>query len=132
MLNQDIDIFIQNLDYNFIEVVNRLIELIDKTEFGFDIAMKWGKITFAKNGDFHHWICAIGVTKNCVTLYFHFGGLLEDPQRRLKSGTSKFLRKLEFRQLSDIHDDVIIRFIEQAFKKLDYFKTNWKEIQKGK
>lgn len=67
MLNQDVDIFIQNLDHNFIEVVNRLIELIDSSEFGFDITMKWGKITFAKNGDFHHWICTIGVTKKYVT-----------------------------------------------------------------
>ncbi len=131
MPNNDVFNFTQGIDKNFADIVNRLVEIIDRSGYGLDTGIKWKKLTLAKNNDFHHWICAISVTKKCVTLSFHYGGLLDDPNKILISGESKFFRKLEYRRISDIDETALIDFIGQAVSKLDYFKDNWKNIQSG-
>lgn len=112
-----------------------IVELIDAAikayGYSLDQAVKWGQLTYAKDGDFHHWICAIKVTKNFVGLTFHFGGLFDDPAGLFIVGTSKFSRKIEYRQPGEVDAGVIQDFIGQALDKLEYFKANWQEIQKG-
>ncbi|MGI9613821.1 MAG: DUF1801 domain-containing protein [Acidimicrobiales bacterium] len=94
-----------------------------------DSSMKWGRVSYAIEGDFHHWICAIGVTKKAVGLTFHFGGLLDDPEGRLMAGSSKFLRKLEFTSPHEVDAEVVCDFVDQAVGKHDYFKEHWKELR---
>jgi hypothetical protein len=86
-------------------------------------------MTYALDSDFHHWICAIATAKASVGLNFHFGGLLEDPQGVFKVGSSKFLRKIEYKSVKDVDEGVILNFLKQAVDRLPYFKENWKEIQ---
>lgn len=111
-------------------IAKRLVEIIQSSNPDMNAEMKWGKPTFGLNGDFHHWICAVQILKNKVSLIFHFGGLLNDEKKRFIAGTSKFLRKLEYDNLESIDREEILLFIERAVEKLPYFKENWKEINK--
>lgn len=123
--------FAANADVRFRPIVMRLAAIIHTAPEQLDVAVKWSNLTFAREGDFHHWICAIAVTKKAVSLNFHFGALLDDPTGLLKAGSSRFLRKLEYRALDDVDDAVVRDFVTQALIRLQYFKDNWKAIQAG-
>ena len=111
------------------EIVNVLITTISSTNYDLGMAIKWGQLTFALDHDFHHWICAINITKTYVGINFHFGGLLDDTHNKFKAGTSRFLRKIEIRSVSEIENDVIKNFVAQAVDKWPYFKENWKRLK---
>ncbi|HAM45741.1 MAG TPA: hypothetical protein DCM67_12070 [Propionibacteriaceae bacterium] len=96
-----------------------------------DRAIKWGKLTYAVNGDFHHWICATSVSKTTVTVTFHFGGLLADPDHAFRQGSSAFLRMLDFTTPESIDADLVSRMVTAAVERLDYFTAHWKEISSG-
>ena len=124
--------FVTNTTKSFESIVYDLVDVIEKSGHKLDCSIKWKNLTFAKNENFHHWLCSISITKKFVGLNFHFGGLLEDPNNLFTTGTSKFLRKLEFKDTAEIKSDVINDFLNQAVNKLQYFIDNWKEIQKTK
>lgn len=96
-----------------------------------DSAIKWRQLTYGMDGDFHHWICAIAVTKKQVTLTFHFGALLADPEGAFRQGTSKFMRMLDYTAPAAVDADLIARRVTEAIARLDYFKANWQRIQAG-
>ena len=132
MQNTIVRDFVTNTTENFGSIVYELVDVIEKSGHRLDCSMKWKSLTFAKNEDFHHWLCSISITKKFIGLNFHFGGLLEDPDSLFITGTSKFLRKLEYRETAEIKSDVIEEFLTQAVNKLQYFKDNWQKIQKTK
>ncbi|HOX41826.1 MAG TPA: DUF1801 domain-containing protein [bacterium] len=82
--------FTTNLDSKAVEIVEKLAGVIASVDSQLTSDIKWRQLTFALEGDYHHWICAIAVTKKSVNLVFHFGGLLDDPDKVLIAGTSKF------------------------------------------
>lgn len=55
--------------------------------------MKWGRLTFTVNGDWHHWLCGIASSKRGTRLVFHKGALLEDPDRVL-TGAGRYTREV--------------------------------------
>jgi hypothetical protein len=131
MNNQLVDTFTQETSPEFQAIIHRLVEILSDSEHPLDSDIKWGQLTFARGADFHHWICAIKITKKFIGLSFHFGGLLSDPHGIFKSGASKFLRTIEYRAVEDINEAAIQDFLAQALDRLSYFKENWKEIQKS-
>ena len=110
-------------------IARRIIQEIRKAKKPLDAAIKWNQLTFAKDGDFHHWICALRISKRCVTLSFHFGGLLDDARGVLRAGTSRFLRTLVFATVQEVDEAPIESYVAQAIKKLPYFIENWQAIQ---
>lgn len=94
-------------------------------------AIKWRQLTYGVDGDFQHWICAIAVTKKQVTLNFHFGALLGDPEGAFRQGTSKFMRMLDYTAPEAVDAGLIARRVTKAIARLDYFKANWQRIQAG-
>lgn len=96
-----------------------------------DSAVKWRQLTYGVGGDFHHWICAIAVTRKQVTVNFHFGALLGDPEGAFRQGTSKFMRMLDYTSPGDVDAGLIGRRVVEAVSRLDYFKANWQRIQSG-
>jgi hypothetical protein len=62
-------------------VAQRLIAAVCE-QADMDAAVKWRQLTFAVEGDFDHWVCAVAPTKKRVNLTFHFGRLLRDDARR--------------------------------------------------
>ena len=124
--------FTLNASPQFKQIVERLAEILENSGEPLEAAIKWNQVTYASRGDFHHWICGINITKKAVGLAFHFGGLLDDPKGIFKAGSSAFLRKIEYQNVEDIDEKVVLDFLSQALKRLDTFKANWKEIQMGK
>ena len=112
-------------------IVYQIIKAIQKMDAGLDMAIKWNQLTFAKDNDFHHWICGIRLLKGSVNLYYHFGGLLDDPNNKLSSGSSKFVRWIAFSNEKEIESNVIQSFTKKAIEKLTFFKAHWKDIQAG-
>jgi len=122
--------FLKTIRSPYLEVAEKIIDMIIVRYKDLDYAIKWKRLTFAINRDFHYWLFAIQPTKNSVGIVFHFGGILEDKNRIFIKGESIFLRKLEYKSLESIDWNTIEYFIEQALSKLDYFKANWKELNK--
>jgi hypothetical protein len=60
-------------------IIQALIEVIFEAEPSMEEAMKWRRITYTAQGNWHHWICGIEITKKYVSLVFHKGALLQDP-----------------------------------------------------
>ena len=58
-----------------------------------DEDVKWGRLTFTADGDWHHWVCAVAATRKAVNLVFHKGSLLADPAGLL-TGDGKYIRQL--------------------------------------
>lgn len=112
------------------KIFDAVISAVRASDKNLEASTKWGKLTFSFKGDFHHWICAISPTKKSVNLIFHFGGLLTDKKKAFKSGESFFLRKLEYKSLNEVNPAIINDFVNQAINKLDYFRLNWKELNK--
>lgn len=56
-------------------------------------AIKWRRLTFTVDDNWHHWLCAIGVSKQGLSLIFHKGALLDDPDNVL-DGDGRYLRKM--------------------------------------
>jgi len=117
--------FTDKITPEFKELIEELINCIESANKNLQHDIKWGRLTFAVNGDYHYWICGIAITKRSVNLIFHFGGLLDDKNNLFISGSSQYLRKLEFKNRKDIDEKVVVDFIKQAVNKLDYFKTSW-------
>ena len=70
-----------------------------------DEAIKWRRLTFTVEDDWHQWLCAIAVTRRGVRLMRHKGALLEDPHARLR-GEGRYLRQLPFEEAAAHPEDV--------------------------
>lgn len=55
--------------------------------------VKWGRLTFTVGDVWHHWLCAVAVSKRAVSLVFHKGVLLDDPSGLLQ-GTGRYVRQV--------------------------------------
>lgn len=77
------------------EQVERLAGWVHAAAEDTEEAIKWGRLTFTVAENWHHWLCAIGVTKRGVGLAFHKGSLLEDPLGLLQ-GEARYLRQIPY------------------------------------
>lgn len=94
-----------------------------------DSAIKWRQLIYGLDGELHHWICAIAVSKNRVTLNFHFGAMLDDSEGAFRTGTSRFMRMLDFDTPESVDAALISHKVTCALEQLEYFKANWRRIQ---
>jgi hypothetical protein len=120
--------FVDAADPRFAEIVTALDVAIVSSEERLTPAVKWGHLTYGLDGDFHHWICALAVTKKWVSLRFHFGGLLSDPDQVFRAGASKFLRSIDYVKAEEVDAGLVGRYVREALSRLDYFKANWKRL----
>lgn len=58
-----------------------------------DEAVKWRRLTFTLDEDWHQWLCAVAVSGRGVSLMLHKGALLDDPAGLL-CGEGRYLRRL--------------------------------------
>ena len=62
----ELNIFLENLRPEFKEIVRKLHAIIQSVSSRFRYSIKWKMLTYAIDGDFHHWICAISITKRNI------------------------------------------------------------------
>jgi hypothetical protein len=96
--------------------VERLLEVILEELPDAQHQPKWGRLTFTRDGDWHHWICAISPTKNAVKLVVHKGGMLADPHGVME-GAGRYTRTIPFRTPDDIDPGVVTAILPEAAKR---------------
>jgi hypothetical protein len=108
-----IDQHLPDLDDVWRLTVERVIEVILCELPDAQHARKWGRLTFTREGDWHHWICAVSATKNAVKLAVHKGALLADPHGAME-GNGRYTRVIPFRTPDEIDADVVAPILRQA------------------
>jgi hypothetical protein len=91
----------------------RLIELVLDLLPDAQHERKWGQLTFTREGDWHHWICAISATQKAVKLVIHQGALLADPHGVME-GEGRYTRAIPFRSPEEIDADVVAPILREA------------------
>jgi hypothetical protein len=101
------------LDERSRETVTRLIDQVLEVLPDVQHERKWGRLTFTREGNWHHWICAISSTGNAVKLVFHKGALLADP-RGVMEGDGRYSRSIPFLSADEIDADVLAPILREA------------------
>jgi hypothetical protein len=101
------------LDERSRPTVERLIEVVSDVLPGTQYERKWGQLTFTREDDWHHWICAISPTKKAVKLVIHKGALLADP-RGVMEGDGRYSRAIRFHSPEEIDADVVAPILREA------------------
>jgi hypothetical protein len=105
--------YFQGLDERSRPTVERLIDVVVDVLPDTEHGRKWGRLTFTRNADWHHWLCAIAPTSKGVKLLVHKGALLADPQGVLE-GEGRYLRAITFASPEDVDTDVIAPILQEA------------------
>lgn len=92
-----------------------LSDLVQQAADRLEESVKWGRLTFTVDGNWHHWLCAIGATKTAVKVMFHKGALLDDPSSLLE-GDGRYLRQLPH-DVAMAHPEGVIRLVQDAIIK---------------
>jgi hypothetical protein len=79
-----------------------------------DEAVKWRRLTFTVDGDWHHWLCAVAASTKGVALMFHKGALLDDPANLLR-GEGRYLRQVPY-ATAMAHQEEIAALLRQAIE----------------
>jgi hypothetical protein len=108
-----VDTHLPDLDGARRTTAERLIELILGELPDAQHERKWGQLTFTREGDWHHWICAISPTKKAVKLVIHKGALLDDPCGALE-GSGRYMRSIPFSSADQIDPEVVTPILRQA------------------
>jgi hypothetical protein len=75
-------------------------------------AVKWSRLTFTVDGNWHHWLCAIAVAARGVSLVFHKGSLLDDPAGLLE-GEGRYLRQVPYERAAE-DPEAVAELVRQA------------------
>jgi hypothetical protein len=108
-----IDKHLPDLDEGRRPTVEHLIEVILGELPDAQHERKWGQLTFTREGDWHHWICAVSSTKQAVKLVIHKGALLADPHGAME-GDGRYTRTIRFRAPGEINPDVVGAILREA------------------
>jgi hypothetical protein len=92
---RDVDDWVRRCSPERREQVDWLAGRVHAAGEGVDEAIRWGRLTFTVDGNWHHWLCAIAVTARGVSLVFHKGALLDDPAAMLE-GEGRYLRQTPY------------------------------------
>ena len=74
---------------------------------------KWGRLTFTREGDWHHWICAVSATNKEVKLHLHKGALLADPSGLMR-GDGQYIRTTSVQTRDEIDAEVVGGILREA------------------
>jgi hypothetical protein len=108
-----VDTHLPDLDDARRKTTERLIELILGELPDAQHERKWGQLTFTRDGDWHHWICAVSPSKKAVKLVIHKGALLDDPRGALV-GSGRYMRSIPFSSPDEIDPEVVAPILRQA------------------
>lgn len=115
MLVSDVQSVRERLSGQDQDIFDHVARLAYEVDPSFQNRMQWQKPTFTLNNNWHHWIFSLSKTKMGMTLAFHKGWLLDDPQRLL-SGDGKHLRMLRFKDTGEVREDAVKELIREAIK----------------
>ena len=114
--------FLEGLTPPVRDVAERLI-LIVTAHAAFDVAIKWRQLTFAVDGDFDHWVCAVAATSKQARLTFHFGAWLDDREGVFEPSDAVYVRKVSYSAAGDVDEAVVRGLLGQALDALPRFRA---------
>jgi hypothetical protein len=101
-----------------------------------DAAVKWQMLTYAFQGDWRHWVCALDVGRSGMKAFrgtvpprrglhmrFLYGVLLDDPGGRLRSGSS-ILKNLDFTSPAEVDAALVTAFVRDAAERFEEFRAS--------
>jgi hypothetical protein len=101
------------LDEQSRSTVERVIDLVFDVLPDTEHSRKWGRLTFTRNGDWHHWLCAIATTRKAVKLVIHKGALLADP-KGVMEGEGRYVRAIAFTSPEEVDVGVVAPILWEA------------------
>jgi hypothetical protein len=104
-----------------------LDDAIRKVHPGFDVAVKYGLLMYALQGDWRTWVCAIGAGTSGVALRFLYGVLLSDPKHVLRAGSS-VLMTWDFAFIDAVDAEAVGAYVVEAVARYDEYKANAPKI----
>ncbi|HEX2285725.1 MAG TPA: DUF1801 domain-containing protein, partial [Mycobacterium sp.] len=114
--------FLDGLTPGVRDIAERLISVV-RSHRQFDVAIKWRQLTFAVDGDFDHWVCAVAATPRHARLTLHFGALLDDPAGVFEASDAQFVRKISYSSASEVDEAVVGDLLTQALYALPRFRA---------
>ena len=109
--DQAVNEYITQFPDSFVDIMMRLREIIHEVVPEATEAIKWSRPHFSL-GRRH--VCYIGAFKKHVTLAFHDGRMLNDPDKILL-GSGKQMKYLKFTSMEDLDEDILRRWILEGF-----------------
>jgi hypothetical protein len=97
---QDVREWLAKLPAERQEQAEWLSERVHAAHDGIDEALKWRRLTFTVDGNWHHWLCAVAASKQAVSLTFHKGALLNDPAGLLE-GDARYTRQVPYERAAE-------------------------------
>ncbi|MFN2504517.1 MAG: DUF1801 domain-containing protein [Acidimicrobiales bacterium] len=92
--------------------VDQLAGLVRAADTRIEEAVKWKRLTFTVDGDWHHWLCGVDVTRRGVRLVLHKGSLLNDPANLLR-GSGRYVRDVLYEDAIG-HPEAVTALIEDG------------------
>ena len=108
-----IGLYLADLDDPWRSTAERLIEVVLGALPGAQYECKWGQLTFTRENNWHHWICAVAPTKKAMKLIIHKGALLSDSEGVME-GKGRYTRAIPFRAQEAIDADVLAPILQEA------------------
>jgi hypothetical protein len=105
-------------------VVVELDRVVTAAHPGFDVGIYYRQLTYALDGDFRRWVCAIDANpKPGVALRFLYGILLDDPRGVFRGAKSSPLRTINMPSLDAIDPQLITEYVGRAVSAFDEYKA---------
>ena len=98
----------------FKELLKELRKIVGNHPF--EETLKWGMPTYVYD---HKNLIGIGAFKNHVAMWFFQGALLKDKENLLhnaQEGKTKAMRQIHFKEISDINEPVISRYLQETIE----------------
>lgn len=127
MKSEALRAYIKGVEPRAEPLVTDLDEAIRKAHPSFDVAVKYGLLMYALEGDWRTWVCAIGAGNSGVALRFLYGVLLTDPKHVLRAGSS-VLMTWDFAFIDAVDAAAVGAYVAEAVARYDEYKANAPKI----
>ena len=107
----EVEEYILQFPDEFVEIMMRLRELIHQVVPETGEAIKWSRPHYSMG---RRPVCYIGGFQKHVTLAFHDGRMLNDPDKILL-GSGKQMKYLKFRSMDDLDEEKLRKWIVEGF-----------------
>ena len=131
-----LDDYLGRIDPALAPAVRKVHRAVLASGAPFIVAVKWRMLAYALGGDFRHWVCAVDVGRSGHKGYagavpaerylyvrFLYGVMLDDPQGRLRPGSS-ILKTLDFASPREVDAPLVTAFVRDAAARFEEFKAS--------
>ena len=98
------------------DTVRTLAHAIDAVGADFDRKVTYRMLVYTFDARWHHWVVAVGASKQVVNLRFLYGRLLDDPAGILRPGSTT-AASADFASAAHVDPDLVSAYVREAVEK---------------